>query len=195
MMRLTQLAQQRIGEVLPTGGFAIDATAGNGHDTLFLARRVGPGGGVVAIDKQSVAIEKTRERLASNSIENVQLILGDHADLKELIANAAETGVDAVMFNLGYLPGGDETQTTGTASSLQAIDAAIQVLKPHGLLSVVAYPGHPEGERETQAVIELFQRWSEARKIVMERVDVERPSSHTPILFLVSKQDSDPHSR
>ncbi len=193
MIRLTQLAQQRIAEVLPIGGFAIDATAGNGHDTLFLARQVGPTGRVIAIDNQAIAIEKTRERLANESIENVELILGNHAEISEIVSSDVGSSVDAVMFNLGYRPGGDEQQTTNTESSVSAIDDAIKLLKPSGLLSIIAYPGHPEGRRETTAVIAALESWAANSRIRWERTDVAHPSDRTPILFVIQKTESETH--
>lgn len=188
MIRLTQFAQQRIGDVLPTGGFAVDATAGNGHDTLFLARRVGSSGRVIAIDNQPSAIENTRKKLADESVENVELILGNHADLRTWIPENHRCAVGAVMFNLGYRPGGDEQHTTQADSSVLAIDAAIDVLSDDGLITVLAYPGHPAGTREMQAITDAIEVWALRERISWERIDVQHPSERTPVLFLIEKR-------
>ena len=58
--RLTQIAHEAIAAVLHDGDTTIDATAGNGHDTLMLARLVGESGRVIAFDVQSDAIIATR---------------------------------------------------------------------------------------------------------------------------------------
>lgn len=149
MRRPTQQAHEAVAAVLRPGDLAVDATAGNGHDTCFLAEGVGPGGRVVAFDIQAEAVEATRRRLREAGLDERVEVLGEsHAR----IAGRVPAGVGAVMFNLGYLPGGDHGIITRTAETLEALEAAAGLLRPGGVLTVVCYPGHPGGEEEAAAV-------------------------------------------
>jgi len=149
--RPTARAHREIAAVLSPGDTAIDATAGNGHDTVFLAKLVGDTGLIFAFDVQEQAIASTRERLAQEGLlERVKLVHGSHAALH---AYAAPGSVAAVMFNLGYLPGGDHTVITRTAETLQALGEALHALKPGGVLTIVCYPGHEGGDQESAAVL------------------------------------------
>ena len=163
--RPTQRAHREVAAVLREGDLAIDATAGNGHDTLFLAQQVGESGRVVAFDLQEDAIRATRERLESAGVaERVSLVHGSHA----LLGGQVGKGEAAVaMFNLGYLPGGDHGVITQKEETLKALGQALEVLREGGLLSVICYPGHPGGFEESQAVVmwadglESWQYWKE----------------------------------
>jgi len=153
-------------EVIGAGDLVIDATAGNGHDTEFLAECVGPGGRVLAFDVQAVAIAAARARVtAAGLAERVEFFQESHAMMD---ARAAPATVAAVMFNLGYLPGDDHRLVTQPATTLQALDRAAALLKAGGGLSVVCYPGHPGGALEAAAVEQWFaelaaRRWQIAR--------------------------------
>jgi predicted methyltransferase len=148
--RPTELAHDFLRSVIQSGDTVIDATAGNGHDTLMLARCVGESGRVLAFDIQAAAIDACRHRLhLAGLLERVSLHLACHSGLAGF---ADPASVAAVVFNLGYLPGEDHQLTTLAATTLQAIDAAITLLKPGGLLSVLCYPGHAAGATETIAV-------------------------------------------
>ncbi len=150
---LTRLAHARLAEHLSPGDIAIDATAGNGHDTLFLARRVGPEGQVHAFDVQPRALAATRERLAASGCETpVRLYLESHARMQAVLPAELAGRVAAVTFNLGYLPGSDHAVVTARDSTLEALAQALALLRPGGLLSVLAYRGHPGGETEARAV-------------------------------------------
>ncbi len=128
----------------------IDATAGNGHDTLFLAECVGASGRVLAFDVQEAAIISARGKIAQAGFaERVEYFLKSHERMEE---HAAQGSAAAVLFNLGYLPGEDHELTTGAETTLIALAAAARVLKPGGVLSVVCYPGHPAGALEAEAV-------------------------------------------
>ena len=96
---------------------AIDATAGNGHDTHFLSEHVGPAGEVYAIDLQKSALEVTSRRLSAIGLQNVRLINQDHAQLSSLVPIELRSRIGAIMFNLGYLPGGDKSITTSPTST------------------------------------------------------------------------------
>ena len=148
--RPTDLAHTILREAIRPGDTVIDATAGNGHDTVFLAEIVGSNGRVLAFDIQASAIEAARTRVAqARFADRVEFHASSHARMAEF---AAPDSITAVMFNLGYLPGHDHALTTLADETLTAIDAAAIVLKPGGVLSVVCYPGHPAGATEAAAV-------------------------------------------
>ncbi len=154
--RPTALAHRLAEAALDEGALAIDATAGNGHDTVFLAERVGETGRVLAFDVQPAAIEVARQRVAAAGwAERVEFLTVSHADLA---AHAEPGAVALVMFNLGYLPGTSHDLTTHAETTLPALDAAVRVLRAGGALSVVCYPGHPAGGAEAEAVEGWFAR-------------------------------------
>ncbi|MEL6300837.1 MAG: class I SAM-dependent methyltransferase [Pseudomonadota bacterium] len=152
-MKLTQIAHQIVRQHIPEGGIAVDATAGNGYDTSFLARCVGETGHVYAFDIQRRAIAATEHRLASRQLlDRVSLICDSHVNLPLQIDEAAHGRVNAIVFNLGYLPGGDKTLTTKAETTLTAIASAIGLLSDNGVLSLMAYRGHAGGISEFSAV-------------------------------------------
>ena len=82
MTSLTDQAKQILADKLSAGDFVIDATAGNGHDSLFLAQQVGPSGRIFAFDIQQLAIDATRQRLEKhNTLAQVDLLQESHAQL------------------------------------------------------------------------------------------------------------------
>ena len=180
-VRPTVLAHEHVAEVLRPGDLAIDATAGNGHDTVFLAERVGEKGKVLAFDVQAEAIAAARARVAAAGLtERVEFFHASHATIPQHVAPGS---VAAVMFNLGYFPGGDHAVITRTGETLAALNAALVVLKSGGILTVVCYPGHAGGDEESAAVV----TWSEGlaaadfAAAILRRTDTLRPSP-----FLVS---------
>ena len=143
------LLQSRVN----SGDWVIDATAGNGHDTLFLAHLVMPGGRVFAFDLQAEAITSTRARLiAADALAVCTLIHDSHHHLGLRLPAEAKGRLAAVVFNLGWLPGHDKTCITKTDTTLAAVQVALEWLRPGGLLTIVAYPGHLGGDVESQAV-------------------------------------------
>jgi 23S rRNA U2552 (ribose-2'-O)-methylase RlmE/FtsJ len=182
--RPTRLAQQMLGELLCEGDVAIDATAGNGHDAQFLAGCVGASGRVLAFDVQEAALRSTGESLREARLkERVELHLASHARMAEF----AEAGsVAAVMFNLGYLPGEDHALATEAAETMRALDAAAVVLKSSAVLSVVCYPGHPQGADESACV----ERWMNDRAADAWRVakySMVGTKSPAPFLMIARK--------
>ncbi|KAF8069480.1 RPL24B [Scenedesmus sp. PABB004] len=148
--RLTTAAQMVWASVLRPGDLAIDATCGNGNDTLFLASAVGPRGAVVGVDVQAAAVDATRallaDRLPPGGAPRVDLHVACHSQLQALVgSNVARV----VAFNLGYLPrGADKTVATRRETTLAAVEAALEVVVPGGLVSIMAYVGHPGGLEE-----------------------------------------------
>jgi len=186
--RPTALAHAFAEGILVAGDHAVDATCGNGHDTLHLARLVGPGGTVIGFDVQAAALRETRNLLASQGLDDgrVRLIEGCHATMGDYVAPALAS---VVVFNLGYLPGGDHALTTRADRTLIALDAAAVALRPGGLLMVTCYPGHPEGEREADAVaawMEAAAEWG-ARVARYAQPFTRKPA---PVLWLAGMPSS-----
>jgi len=170
MTRLTEIVHQRLAAHLRPGDRVLDATAGNGHDTLHLARLVGPAGHVVAIDRQETALEATRRRLTEARLAGCcTLLRGDHA---ERIA-ALDGPFRAIVFNLGYLPGSDKSVITEARGTLKALDQCRCSLSQDGLLLVTAYRGHPGGEAEAEAVA----KWMAARNTENWSIDQHEPAT------------------
>ena len=185
-MRLTEKVHHILTNHLQEGDQAIDATAGNGYDTLFLAEQVGPSGKVIAIDIQDCAIQSTRERLESAGlIDRVRLVTKDHAiALKKLILDDHEN-VAAITFNLGYLPGSDKSIQTRAESTEEALAASIQLLSPDGYLCVTAYRGHSGGIAEAETV-ETFMRKSQKEGHTVDYYEPESSNS-PPVLWVLKK--------
>ncbi len=144
--RVTEMAHFLARRHLRPGDHAVDATAGKGHDTRFLASRVGSAGRVDGFDIQPEALAATAARVAG--LPQVRLHLAGHERMGEFV----EGRVAAVLFNLGYLPTGDKSRITRPATTLAALDAAMELLDEGGLLSVVVYPAHAGGAEEAEAV-------------------------------------------
>lgn len=193
-MRLTQKVHQFLAEVLRSGDLAIDATAGNGHDTLKMAFLVGSSGEVWGIDIQETAIASTRARLEAEGLaDRVRLVHADHArflgdpGLKE----GQEAG--ALVFNLGYLPGSDKEITTRPETTIAALSAGLRLLKPDGILLVTAYRGHPGGLAEATAV----ETWGRSLDPTAWSVHCHEPPSRPgaslpPILWVIRRLHPDP---
>lgn len=138
---------------LQPGDCVVDATAGNGHDTRFLAELVAPTGHVFAFDVQAEAIASTQALLASASLDAFCTLIHESHHRLDICLPAEHRGhLSAVMFNLGWLPGHNKSCITHTGTTLQAIALALDWLRPGGVLTVVVYPGHAGGDEEARAV-------------------------------------------
>lgn len=142
-------AREMVEAALFDGARAIDATMGNGHDTQWLCELVGQQGRVYAFDIQPEAVERTRRRLEENGLDaRAELLCDGHQHMARHVTEP----VDAIVFNLGWLPGTEHGVTTQTESTLAAVEAALRLLKEDGLMTICIYPGHEEGRRELQAL-------------------------------------------
>ncbi len=183
---LTTQAHQFIQCHLNAGEIAIDATVGNGHDTLFLAGQVDRRGFVFGFDVQQQAIESTQTRLRADLVfKNSTLFNTSHANLIEFIPNQYHGKVKAIMFNLGYLPGSDKAVITQADSSLLALNQAIKLLASSGVITIMAYLGHSGGCEETQQI----KQWCCQLNIdnfTVKQIDSSEKDS-APVLFTIQK--------
>lgn len=136
-------------KIIHNGDIAVDATAGRGRDTLFLARCVGTEGRVFAFDIQAEAIQATRELLEKHGmLDRVMLLPENHSK----IANYVPQGIKAAIFNLGYLPGWGKEIITQPASTLKAVAAVLDLLLEQGIIAITVYRGHDGGLEESRAL-------------------------------------------
>ena len=130
----------------------VDATCGNGGDTAFLCRLTAPEGRVLGFDIQPEAIASTRARLEQARVPAGQYAL--HCDSHAHLLQYVQPGtVDAVMFNFGWLPGADHGVFSTADSSIPALEAALQAVRPGGVVSAILYSGAVIGTDEKQAVL------------------------------------------
>jgi tRNA A58 N-methylase Trm61 len=182
--RPTELAHTILRGVICVGDTVVDATCGNGHDTVFLAECVGTNGKVIAYDIQAQAIASAQQAISDASYtDRVQWHQKSHVTMADDLA--AETA-SAILFNLGYLPGDDHQVTTKADETLKALETACSLLKPNGTLSIVCYPGHDEGSCEAIQVETwisqlVTQRWRIAKYAML---GTQRPA---PFLLLATK--------
>ena len=184
---LVNVAHNLIIEVLHPGDIAIDATVGNGYDTLFLAKQVGLSGEVFGFDIQQAAIESTKEKFRQTNCQAcLTLIQASHADMRDKIPFRHHGNIRAIMFNLGYLPGGDKSIITRTDSTITALNSACRLLSGNGIITVLAYPGHQGGELETDQV----KSWCEQLDNNQFKISVVYSSERkdfAPRLFVIKK--------
>jgi predicted methyltransferase len=185
LMCPTDLLHVLLKQVICKGDCVVDATAGNGHDTVFLAEAVGDEGKVIAIDIQAQAIEATRQRLQEKQLENwVELHQVSHADLGQFVAMDSAA---AIVFNLGYLPGSDRGLVTQSETTLMALAASVVVLKKGGVLAVVCYPDHLGGDDEASQVVAFLRSLENFRLGKYELLSTHRPS---PFVLFAWKKSS-----
>lgn len=145
------LAAQVQEQVIQPGDHVVDATLGNGHDTCVLAGLVGESGRITGFDIQPDAVARTSERLReAGLLARCEL----HAVGHEHMAEYVQAPVKCVVFNLGWLPGGDKSITTHWETTREAVSAALSLLCKGGVCTICAYPGHAAGDEERMALID-----------------------------------------
>lgn len=184
MIDLLQMQKAMILAHLREGDTAVDFTMGNGNDTLFLSRTVGETGKVYAFDIQEKALESTAAHLKEQGApENYTLLLASHDRVREFVHEPIKAG----MFNLGYLPGsGHKEITTMRKTTMPAVEAALDLLAPDGVLLVAVYPGHEEGTLEGE-MLDAYFATLDRRQICVTKIRiVNSPSS--PFFFVCEKK-------
>jgi hypothetical protein len=169
--------------VLADASRVVDATAGNGYDTLFLVENISLEGKVFAFDIQESALLITRNRiLEAGLIEKLITIPEGHQHILKYISQE----IDGAMFNLGYLPGSDKKLVTAPQSTLEAVEGALKLLKIGGRISIVAYTGHPGAEQEDLAVSILLGQL-DIKEFNVQRLEFHNSVSASPKLYFITR--------
>ena len=150
MKRPLEMAHDFLAEVISKEDIVVDATMGNGHDTLFLAQLAKE---VYAFDIQEQALKNTQERLQEAGISNAQLILQGHETVDQFV-----TETKAAIFNLGYLPSADKSIITKPQTTLEALKKLCHLLIRGGRIALMIYYGHEGGDIEKDAVLDFVRQ-------------------------------------
>lgn len=189
---MLSFAHQLVGQRTGSGDIVVDATVGNGNDTLFLARQVGPRGLVYGFDIQERALRSAHDRLNRElpDCSWVRLYLRSHAELADAIPHSCHGKIAAIMFNLGYLPGSDQATITRPESTIPALCAAADLLRVGGIVTVIVYSGHDGGQAEAEAVEQWVGRLPEETYQAV-RYQFANRRNHPPYLLAIEKKRPD----
>lgn len=167
------------------GMVAVDATAGNGHDTLLLSRLAGENGTVISMDIQEAALNNTKELLDKEAeFNNVRLVLDSHANVKSYLDGQ---NLQLAVFNLGYLPGGDKSITTNANEVIKSLEDLLPLLVSGAAVFVTVYPGHLPGQKEAVALEEYFSNLPQKQFSVMKSLFINQKNS-PPQFFIINKR-------
>ena len=172
---------------LKPGDIAIDATCGNGHDTLFLSQLIlsDPSSAVFSFDIQPEAIQNAeqllRRHLSPDHFRRVLLHRRSHLELNTVPLPFSPR---LIVYNLGYLPGGNKALTTKMASTLDSVKLSLALLADDGAISITCYPGHQEGEKEEQALLQFAESLASQSWEVCHHRWLNRPRSPSLLWIL-----------
>ena len=174
-----------MAEHVKEGGICIDATAGKGRDTVFLCSLVGKTGKVTAFDIQQSAVLQTKELVEKNGCENIaEVYLDSHENMGNYFDK--ET-VDGIMFNLGWLPGGDHNIFSKPSSTIKAISTGLELLKRGGVMSVCIYHGKETGTAEKDALLPFLSNIDNTKYTVI-KLEFTNRTGEIPIPVLIIKE-------
>lgn len=180
--RVLPFSKRLLTETVLAGETVVDATAGNGNDTEFLAKLVGDSGSVVAFDIQQEALDATAERLGELN-NHVELILDSHANVDQYVKKP----IGGAMFNLGYLPySNDLSVVTKPNSTIEAIHKLLGLLKKGGIITISVYDGHEGGPEERDALIAYVKSLHQGDVHVI-RYELLNQRNNPPILVAIEK--------
>ena len=173
--QITEWCLRFIREHVKEGDICIDATAGNGNDTLALCQLVGGTGKVIAFDIQEAAIANTKKRLEDNGVaDRAEVYLESHTNMSK---HAEADSVSCIVFNFGYLPGGDHNLATRKESSIEAIHEGLRLMRKGGLMSLCIYSGGDSGFEERDAILEELKTLDGKKYLVIKSEYYNRPNN------------------
>lgn len=182
--KITEVNKIFLEKIIKKGDVVIDATMGNGYDTVYLGNLVGETGKVYAFDVQEEAVKSTRKKVERDDMTSrVELILDGHENLDKYV----KENVSCVVFNLGYLPRAKHVVITKPDTTLQAIKKSLDLLKPNGIISIAAYIGHEGGLEEKNHICEYLNNLDQKQYNVLH-MEFTNQINNPPQLILVEKK-------
>lgn len=181
MLQPQNITEYFIDNYLNPGDKAIDATAGNGNDTIKLCKAVGKDGLVYAFDIQDDAVNHTENKLTDNGFSNYTMIKDSHSNIDMYVSEP----VKAVVFNLGYLPGGDHSIHTRYDTTITAIKKSLNLLQPDGFVAIAVYHGKNSGTEERDKVLEYIKNLDHKKYTAVIYDFYNRPNN-PPITVIIT---------
>jgi SAM-dependent methyltransferase len=188
LARILPFAHTLLKMAISKGDIVIDATVGNGNDTLFLTELVGATGHVFGFDIQEQALQHTYKRLEEEQKEkNVTLYLKSHDQIKSVVPFDSYGKITAAIFNLGYLPGGDKQIVTKPQSTIVAIKQLLEIMAIEGIIVLVVYHGHPEGQLERDELVRFVENFDQQKAHVLEYRFMNQ-QNNPPFIIAIEKR-------
>lgn len=182
--KITEVNKIFLDKIVQKGDVVIDATMGNGYDTIYLGNLVGENGKVYAFDVQEEAIKSTKKKVErDNMTDRVELILDGHQNLDKYVKEE----ISCVVFNLGYLPRAKHVVITKPDTTLEAIKKSLKLLKPNGIISIAAYIGHEGGLEEKNYICEYLDNLNQNEFNVLH-MQFTNQINNPPQLILIEKK-------
>jgi|SRR5690625_504952 len=180
-------AHQLLRDCVQEGDTVIDATCGNGNDTLFLCQLVGNFGHVYGFDIQKQAIETTQALINGNGYTNISLIHDSHEKIDQYIPQKLHNKVGGAIFNLGYLPRSDKQIITKSESTLAAINSLLKYIRVGAYIVIVVYHGHEGGKEEKRAVMDYVRQLDQQQYAVIQYQFINQ-KNNPPFVVAIEKK-------
>jgi tRNA A58 N-methylase Trm61 len=187
MERILPFAKSLLHRAVKSGDVVIDATLGNGHDTVFLAELVGSNGKVFGFDVQQEAVETTKQRLSELGLSWVTLYHSGHENIINEVPADSHGKVTGAIFNLGYLPGSDKTIVTRPETTIAAIEQLLEIMAPEGIIVIVIYHGHVEGQIERDSLLQFCCQVDQKIAHVLQYQFINQ-QNHPPFIIAIEKR-------
>lgn len=186
LTKVTDLTKVLLQDAISEGDVVIDATMGNGNDTKYLAEKVCESGFVYSFDVQEIAIKNTTKLINKNNLQDrVKLILDGHQNISKYVSEP----ISCALFNLGYLPRADHSVITKPDTTIEAIKQCLDLLKPHGIVSLAVYTGHEGGELEGSAVLEFVSNLDQTYFNVLKSSFINQKNNPPHIIMIEKKKE------
>ncbi|MEO2078481.1 MAG: class I SAM-dependent methyltransferase [Bacillus sp. (in: firmicutes)] len=188
MERILPFARNLLEKAVKPGDIVVDATLGNGHDTVFLADLVGESGTVYGFDVQEEAIAASKERVHQHGLsDRVKMIHEGHEKLSKFIPPNHHGKVTGAIFNLGYLPGSDKSVVTRPETTISAIEQLLDIMTPEGIIVLVIYHGHMEGAVERDSLLHYCHQLDQKKAHVLQYQFINQ-QNNPPFIVAIEKR-------
>jgi tRNA A58 N-methylase Trm61 len=186
--RILPYAKILLEKAVQSGDAVVDATIGNGHDTLFLANLVGENGRVYGFDVQHEAVIATEEHIRIHGLSNrVTLFHQGHENISTCIPQEERGKISGAIFNLGYLPGSDKAVITQPNTTISAVEQLLNIMAPEGVIVIVIYHGHPGGEIERDKLLEYCHQLDQNMAHVLQYKFLNQ-KNNPPFIIAIEKR-------
>ncbi|WP_066258290.1 class I SAM-dependent methyltransferase [Neobacillus drentensis] len=183
--KILPFAKSLLHKAVNPGDIVVDATVGNGCDTVFLAGLVGESGHVFGFDIQEEAIAASKDRLIKQNLsERVTLFQSGHEHLFKLIPHICHGKVTGAIFNLGYLPGSDKTIVTKPETTIAAIHQLLEIMTSEGIIVLVIYHGHKGGAEERDSLLSYCRQLDQKTAHVLQYQFINQQNSPAFIIAI-----------